>query len=109
MFFIFKRNYQYTHYDKFKYTITSLEFISSFLSHNGNAYIAMYHNHDKELLGISGSFPLNIDLRRSDNTIIQIHNDVNFENIVYCNDYLCIKMGRSQKRYRAKNNGYISS
>ena len=92
-----RENYQYTHYDKFKYTITSLEFISSFLSHNGNAYIAMYHNHDKELLGISGSFPLNIDLRRSNNTIIQIHDDVNFENIVYCNDYLCIKMGDRKK------------
>ena len=97
-----KRNYQYTHYDKFKYTITSREFISSFLSHNGNAYIAMYHNDGKELLGITGSFPLNIDLRRSDNTIIQIHDDVNFENIVYCNDYLCIKMGSRKKRLHQK-------
>ena len=97
-----RENYQYTAYDKFKYTITSTQFISNFLSHNGNAYIGMYYDENKELEGVTGSFPLNIELRRSDNTVMQIHNDLNFENIVYCNDYLCIKMGSRKKEIAPK-------
>ena len=92
-----RENYQYTTYDKFKYTITSTQFISTFLSYNNNAYIGMYYDVNRELTGVVGSFPLNIDLLRPDKTIIQIHNNVNFENIVYCNDYLCIKMGSRKK------------
>ena len=86
-----RENYQYTAYDKFKYTITDTEFISNFLSHNNNAYIGMYYDENKELAGLTGSFPLNIELHRNDKTTVQIHNDVNFENIVYCNDFLCVK------------------
>ena len=51
----------------------------------------MYYDENKELAGLTGSFPLNIELQRNDKTIVQIHNDVNFENIVYCNDFLCVK------------------
>jgi len=91
-----RENYQYTMHDNFKYTITDTEFISNFLSHNNNAYIGMYYD-NKELVGLVGSFPLNIELRRNNNSIIQIHNDVKLENIVYCNDFLCIKMN-SRKR-----------
>ena len=91
-----RENYQYTKHDNFKYTITDTEFISNFLSHNNNAYIGMYYD-NKELVGLACSFPLNIELRRNNNSIIQIHNDVKLENIVYCNDFLCIKMN-SRKR-----------
>ena len=46
----------------------------------------MYYDENKNsnLLVI----PLNIELHRNDKTIVQIHNDVNLENIVYCNDFL---------------------
>ena len=102
-----RENYQYTKHDNFKYTITDTEFISNFLSHNNNAYIGMYYD-NKELVGLACSFPLNIELRRNNNSIIQIHNDVKLENIVYCNDFLCIKMN-SERENCTKNYRYFSA
>ena len=90
-------NYKDSSYDAYKYDLTEVNFFSYLVSHNSAAYLGCYYNANNDILGTITAHPLNIHIK-NDGKQINLHNDTNYQNIVYYVDNLCVDYNsRNQK------------
>ena len=93
-----QQNYKYTQYDSFNYHPEERHVITYLKSHNYPAYLGCYFDkNDKgteEIYGTISAHPLNIDLYRKNRTLIKIHKDNTYENIVYYTENVCADFNR---------------
>tara|TARA_A100001234_G_C12623998_1_gene385182 strand:- start:28 stop:1392 length:1365 start_codon:yes stop_codon:yes gene_type:complete len=87
-----KTNYKDSEYEVYKYDITPILFLSYLVHHNSATYIGTYNDPvTNKLVGTITAHPLNINIRENGKEM-RLHNDVNYENVVYYVDNLCVHL-----------------
>jgi hypothetical protein len=97
-----RNNYKNSTHETYNYCPETKHFLSYLESHNYPSYLAYYTTtkleNTENIGGLITAYPLNIDIYRTNRTLVKIHQDKQYKNVIYHIDNLCVDLSERKKQ-----------
>lgn len=95
-----RSNYKNSTHETYSYCPETKHILSYLESHNYPSYLAYYSKleNTENIGGLITAYPLNIDIYRTNRTLIKIHRDKQYKNVIYHIDNLCVDLSERKNK-----------